>query len=140
MDAAHQAGASAALQFQPLDTSIVSEALAAFLVGRNKYGFWVARDPRGQFGAIFLLKHSALSFARRHSRPAGCATIFPSETFELDLANKGNPLLPYLGSLMQLATMIKQFYPWAFAILLAGGGGAGLIALRTAIFVWRFHH
>jgi hypothetical protein len=36
--------------------------------------------------------------------------------------------------------MIKRFYLWAFAILLAGGGAAGLIALRTAIFVWRFHY
>ena len=35
--------------------------------------------------------------------------------------------------------MIKRFYPWAFAILLAGGGAVGLVALRTAIFVWRFH-
>jgi hypothetical protein len=102
-DAAHRARASAALQFQPLDTSIVSEALPAFFVGRNKYGFWVARDLKGRFGGIFLLKDSALSFARRHSRPAGCATIFPSETFELDLENNGNPLLPCLGSLMQLA-------------------------------------
>jgi hypothetical protein len=33
-------------------------------------------------------------------------------------------------------TMIKR---WAFVILLAGGGAAGLIALRTAIFVWRYH-
>jgi hypothetical protein len=45
-DAAHQAGASAALQFQPLDRSIVSEALPAFFIGRDKYGFWVARDPK----------------------------------------------------------------------------------------------
>jgi hypothetical protein len=36
--------------------------------------------------------------------------------------------------------MIKPFYMWAFAILLAGGAAAGLTALRTAIFVWRFHY
>jgi hypothetical protein len=35
--------------------------------------------------------------------------------------------------------MIKRFYLEAFAILLAGGGAVGLIALRAAIFVWRFH-
>jgi hypothetical protein len=40
---------------------------------------------------------------------------------------------------VQLA-MIKRLYRWAFAILLAGGGAVGLIALRTAIFVWRFHY
>jgi hypothetical protein len=36
--------------------------------------------------------------------------------------------------------MIKRFYLGAFAILLAGGGVVGLIVLRTAIFVWRFHY
>jgi hypothetical protein len=41
------------------------------------------------------------------------------------------------GTDAQLA-MIKRFYLWAVAILLACGV-VGLIALRTAIFVWRFH-
>jgi hypothetical protein len=36
--------------------------------------------------------------------------------------------------------VIERFYLGAFAILLAGGGAVGLIALRTAIFVWRFHY
>jgi hypothetical protein len=49
-----------------------------------------------------------LSFARRNSRPTGCATIFPSERFELDLENNGNPLAPYLGSLMRLAVRGRQ--------------------------------
>jgi hypothetical protein len=38
------------------------------------------------------------------------------------------------------SAMISRFYLWAFAILLAGGATVGLIALRTAIFVWRFHY
>jgi hypothetical protein len=59
--------ATAPLQFQPLDPGIVSAAIPAFFIGRNKQGFWVARDAKGKFGGIFLLKDSALSFARRHS-------------------------------------------------------------------------
>jgi hypothetical protein len=90
-------------QFQPLDPGIVNEAIPAFFIGRNKEGFWVARDVKGQIGGIFLLENSALSFARRNSRPAGCATIFPSERFELDLENKGNPLALQLGLLTQAA-------------------------------------
>jgi hypothetical protein len=90
-------------QFQPLDPGIVNEAIPAFFIGRNKEGFWVARDAKGQIGGIFLLENSALSFARRNSWPAGCATIFPSERFELDLENKGNPLAVQLGRLMQAA-------------------------------------
>jgi hypothetical protein len=34
--------------------------------------------------------------------------------------------------------MIKRFYLSAVAILLAGGV-VGVIALRTAIYFWRFH-
>src|SRR3984893_6943927 len=90
-------------QFQPLDPDIVNEAIPAFFVGRNKEGFWVARDAKGRIGGIFLLENSALSFAKRNSRPAGCATIFPSERIELDLENKGNPLAAQLGSLIHLA-------------------------------------
>jgi hypothetical protein len=67
--------ATVTAQFQRLDPSIVNEAIPAFFVGRNQEGFWVARDVEGQIGGIFLLERSALSFARRHSQPAGCATI-----------------------------------------------------------------
>jgi hypothetical protein len=95
-------------QFQPLDPGILNKAIPAFFIGRNKGGFWVARDVKGQIGGIFLLENSALSFARENSRPAGCATIFPSERFELDLENRGNPLIAQLGSLIQFAMRHQQ--------------------------------
>src|ERR1700694_3102842 len=97
------ATAKVTAQFQPLDLGIVSDAIPAFFIGRNKEGFWVARDANGQIGGIFLLKNSAVSFARRISRPAGCATIFPSERFELDLKNQGNPFVTQLGWFMSMA-------------------------------------
>jgi hypothetical protein len=90
-------------QFQPLDPGIVNEEIPAFFIGRNMEGFWVARDARGQIGGLFLLETSALSFAKRNSEPAGCATIFPSERFELDLENSGNPIVAPLGWLKRLA-------------------------------------
>ena len=95
-------------RFQPLDPSIVNEAIPAFFIGRNKDGLWVGRDVSGRVGGIFLFRSSALSFARRHSRPAGCATIFPSERFELDLENNGNPLIGHLGSLMRLTSRFRR--------------------------------
>ncbi len=76
-----------AAQFRPLDPGIVNEAIPAFFIGRNMDDFWVARDAKGRIGGIFLLKDSAVSFARKNSQPAGCATIFPSERIELDLEN-----------------------------------------------------
>ena len=94
--------------FQPLDPGIVNETIPAFFIGRNQDGFWLARDVKGRIGGIFLFESSALSFARRHSWPSGCATIFPSERFELDLENQGNPLVAHLEPLMRLATRGQQ--------------------------------
>jgi hypothetical protein len=95
-------------QFQPLDSGIVNETIPAFFIGRNKEGFWVARDVKGRIGGIFLLEDSAVSFARRNSLPSGCATIYPSERFELDLENNGNPLVAPLGPLMRLSAGLRR--------------------------------
>jgi len=91
-------------QFRPLDPGIVNEAIPAFFIGRNKEGFWVARDVNGRIGGVFLLERSAVSFAKGRCHPTGCATIFPAERFELDLENSGNPLVTYLGSVVRLGT------------------------------------
>jgi hypothetical protein len=101
--------ATVAAPFQRLDSGIVNEAIPAFFIGRNREGFWVARDVGGRTGGIFLFESSALSFARSNSRPAsGCATIYPSERFELDLENRGNPLVAPLGRGMRLAKQLGR--------------------------------
>ena len=84
----------------PLD--VLSDAIPAFFIGRNKAGLWVAREARGRIGGLFLLKSSAVAFARARSEVDGCATIFPDDTFELDVANEGNPLALHLGWLARL--------------------------------------
>jgi len=98
--------ATIAAPFQRLDPGILSDTIPAFFIGRNKEGFWVARDVNGKIGGIFLFENSALAFAKRNSRPAACATIYPSERFELDLENQGNPLVAALASLLRLATRL----------------------------------
>jgi hypothetical protein len=98
----------AAAPFQPLDPNIVNASIPAFFIGRNQDGFWLARDVKGRIGGIFLLESSALAFARRNSRPSGCATIFPSERFELDLENQGNPFIVYLRPTMRLAMLVER--------------------------------
>lgn len=145
--------AAVAGPFQPLDSGIVSEAIPAFFIGRNKEGFWVARDVRGKIGGIFLFENSALAFARKNSQPAGCAIVSPSGRIELDLENNGNPLVAHLGSLLRLRQRmtaligkdvqllsIKRVYFWALVVLAAGAAATGVIALRTAVFLWRFHY
>ena len=87
---------------------IVNETIPAFFIGRNKEGFWVARDVNGRNGEIFLLENSALSFARRNSGAAGCATIYLSERFELDLENEGNPLVAQLAPVIRLARRPRE--------------------------------
>jgi len=112
--------AAVAAPFQPLNSGIVSEAIPQFFIGRNKEGFWVARDAKGKSGGLFLFENSALSFARRNSLPAGYATIHPSERFELDLENAGNPLVAQLGPLKRLAMLARQRMATLIAPLTTG--------------------
>jgi hypothetical protein len=86
------------------DPSILSEAIPLFFIGQNFDGFWVARDADGRVGGIFLLKQSALKFADRNAPPVGCAKMFLSERFELDIENKGNPLVARLGAIKHVLT------------------------------------
>jgi hypothetical protein len=132
-------------QFMPLEPGIVSDEIPAFFIGRNKEGFWIARDAQGRIGGIFLLQNSALSFARRNSPSTGCATIFPSDRFELDLENQGNPFVVQLGWFKRLAlreshrAAIKRFCFGALTVLAATGALAAIIGLKAAIYYWRFH-
>jgi hypothetical protein len=138
--------ATVTAEFLPLEPGIVSEGIPAFFIGRNKEGFWIARDAKGQIGGIFLLENSAVSFARRNSRPAGGATIFPSDRFELDLENQGNPFVAQLGWFKRLAmreshrTAIKRFCLGALTVLAATGALAAIVGLKAAIYYWRFHN
>jgi hypothetical protein len=94
-------------EFVPLDPSVVSDAIPAFFIGRNKTGFWVAREAKGRIGGLFLLKSSAVAFAHAEGGAAGCATIFPAESFELDLDNEGNLFAEQLAPLVRHATNLS---------------------------------
>ena len=88
------------------DPSILSNAIPLFFIGQNREGFWVARDADGRVGGIFLRKQSALKFADRNAPPVGCAKMFLSERFELDIENKGNPLVARLGAAKRVLTRL----------------------------------
>jgi hypothetical protein len=96
------------LAFGPLDPGVVSEAIPAFFIGRSQAGFWVAREAKGRIGGLFLLKSSAIAFARAQGGPAGCATIFPAQSFELDLDNDGNPFAALLAPLVRFANTLSR--------------------------------
>jgi hypothetical protein len=88
--------------FVPPDPSVLNASIPAFFIGQDRDGLWIAREVRGSTGGIFLLESSALAFARKHSRPSGCATIYCSESFELDVKNQGNPLISWLRPLLRI--------------------------------------
>ena len=94
--------------FAPLDPTVVNASIPTFFVGRSRDGFWIARDAKGENGGIFLFRSSAIAFARRASEPSGCATVFPSERFELDVKNQGNPFIGRLRSLLRLLTVVSS--------------------------------
>jgi hypothetical protein len=94
--------------FQPLDPGVLDASIPAFFIGQDSDGFWLARDVKGENGGVFLLKNSALAFARRVSGREGCAMIFSPERFELDLENRGNPLIGYLKALLRFAMRVRR--------------------------------
>ena len=90
-----------AATLKPLDPDVVSASIPAFFIGRNKAGLWVAREANGSIGGLFLFKSSAVDFANRQSKPARCALVFPTDTFELDIENRGNPLIVLVARLLR---------------------------------------
>jgi len=90
-----------AATLKPLDPDVVSASIPAFFIGRNKAGLWVAREANGRIGGLFLFKSSAVDFANRQSKPARCALVFPTDTFELDIENRGNPLIVLAARLLR---------------------------------------
>jgi hypothetical protein len=95
---------SSAAPFSRPGSEVLSEAIPVFFIGRNRDGFWVARDAEGKFGGLFWRKQAALRFARRSAGPVGCATVFPHGRLELDIENTGNPLVTQIAAIKRLVT------------------------------------
>jgi len=72
------------------DADIISETIPLFYIGQDHTGLWVARESEGRSGGLFWSRRAALRFARKKSEPAGCATMFLAEPFELDIENRGS--------------------------------------------------
>jgi hypothetical protein len=93
------------------DARVLSETIPLFFIGRNKNGLWVAREAEGRTGGVFLFKRSAVRFAAKTSAPAGCATMFLAERFELDVENQGNPLVTWLDAIRRGWRRLIPDYP-----------------------------
>lgn len=86
---------------------VLSKAIRLFFIGRNRDGLWVARDAEGRVGGLFWRKRSALNFADENTAPVGCAKMFLSQPFELDIENDGNRLVAHLGAAKRMLTRFQ---------------------------------
>jgi hypothetical protein len=75
------------------DANVISAAIPLYYIAQNKGGFWLAREAEGRNGGLFLFKSLALRFAKRKSRPSGCATMVLDEPRELDVPNEGSRVI-----------------------------------------------
>jgi hypothetical protein len=106
------AGTAAKFPRRP-DARVLSEAIPLFFIGRNKHGLWVVREAEGRTGGVFLLKRSALGFAKQNSAPAGCAIMFLVESFELDTEseNQGSRFVTWLEAIRRGWRRLIPEYP-----------------------------
>ncbi len=98
------------------DARVLNGVIPLFFVGRNKHGFWLAREARGRIGGMFLLRRSAFRFAQEASAPHGCATMFLAKPFALGTRNGGNPVVGWLDVALGLLSRFIPEYPPAIPI------------------------
>ena len=89
------------------DSDTLSEAIPLSFIGRNKDGFWVARDADTRIGGLFLSRWGALRFARRRPGRTRSATMFVSQGLELEGANYGNPFVSRLAPMRRIVARIR---------------------------------
>jgi hypothetical protein len=91
-----------------------SDSIPLFFIGRNKSGFWVAREAEGRSGGLFLFRQSAARFARKKSSPPGCAIMVVERPIELDLPNQGNRLIEPIGTIIDV---IRRRAPFVMGLI-----------------------
>jgi hypothetical protein len=80
------------------DRTVLNASIPLFFIGRNRTGFWVARESTGRCGGLFLFRRSAAQFARRNGLAGACATMLVEHSIELDLSNQGNRLVELIAT------------------------------------------
>jgi hypothetical protein len=80
------------------DRTVLNDSIPLFFIGRDRNGFWVARESEGRSGGSFIFKRSATRFALKQSAPQGCATMFVEHTVELDVSNQGNQVVESIAT------------------------------------------
>ena len=72
----HVQGQTAQLPARP-NSTVLNHSIPLFFIGRNRDGFWVAREAAGRCGDLFLFRRSAARFARKKGARAGSLNRAP---------------------------------------------------------------
>ena len=65
-----------------------SSKSSLFLVGRDSHGHWVAQDPSGRRGGLFIDRAEALKYAMFENGHRPQAVIMVPDILELDMSAK----------------------------------------------------
>src|ERR1700746_1158268 len=84
------------------DSTVLNDSIPLFFIGRNRNGFWVAREAAGRCGGLFVFRRSAARFARKNGLAGGGATMLVEHSIELDLPNQGSKLIELMASLTEI--------------------------------------
>lgn len=115
----HLRGQIAQLPSRPDDT-VLSESIPLFFIGRNRSGFWVARESTSRCGGLFLFRWSAARFARRNGLADACATMLVEHSIELDLPNQGNRLVELIATTTDIVKRRAPFVTNLIGVVIAG--------------------
>lgn len=63
-------------------------ANSVFLIGRNSRGHWVAQDPSGLRGGLFVDRVQALKYAMAENRSRPCSVVMVADVIELNLGSQ----------------------------------------------------
>ena len=65
-----------------------SSKASLFLVGKDSHGHWVAKDPSGRRGGLFIDRAEALKYAMFENGRRPQAVIMVPDVLELDMSAK----------------------------------------------------
>jgi hypothetical protein len=88
----HVQGQTAQLPARP-NSTVLNHSIPLFFIGRNRSGFWVAREAAGPCGGLFLFRRSAARFARKKSSPRGSAIMLVERTINSTFPLRATSLL-----------------------------------------------
>ena len=94
--------------FRPLDPDAVNETIRRSSSAATSRASGSRATSTDESAASSCSKAPQCRLRERTAGAAGCATVHLSESFELDLENRGNPLFVQLASLIRLARRPRQ--------------------------------